>query len=172
MKKLLIVVAPHPSLIRVAREVNLDDAAELAEAVETLREMERLLEKSETGIGLAANQVDSALRLVVVNVPGKKSDWKIKPQLATRGVMRMINPRIVWRGGEFVSAPERCLSHPGTVVAVARDESVRVEYRDEYRDEWRVRWELSATGLLARCLQHEIDHLDGISIVDKPGANR
>ena len=76
--------------------------------------------------------------------------------------MVLVNPEILWRSGERGTAEEGCLSLPGQFADVTRPLAVKLRYLDE-QGEAR---ELAAEGLLARCVQHEIDHLDGVLFVD------
>ena len=76
--------------------------------------------------------------------------------------MVLVNPEIVWRSGERGTAEEGCLSLPGQFADVTRPLTVKVRYLDERGGAC----ELAAEGLLARCVQHEIDHLDGVLFVD------
>ena len=103
----------------------------------------------QVGIGLAAPQVGIPLRLVVMD------DGK-------RGTRALLNPRIAERGGAVV-AEEGCLSLPGIFAQVERSEWVRVEALDA--DGQPVTFE--ARGMLARVVQHEIDHLDGVLFIDR-----
>lgn len=102
------------------------------------------------GIGLAATQVDVHKRLVVSDISQEKDDPHV-----------MINPEILERDGVAVTE-EGCLSVPGYFEEVERAEHVRVRYLD--RDGRQV--EKAAEGLLAVCIQHEIDHLNGKLFVD------
>jgi peptide deformylase len=114
----------------------------IADMVETMYD--------EAGIGLAAPQVGISLRLMVVG-----HDERREPRA-------LINPRIVDRGGQ-VTAEEGCLSIPGVFAQVTRAEWVDVEAKDV--DGHPVK--LHGRGLLARVLQHEIDHLDGVLFIDR-----
>lgn len=100
------------------------------------------------GVGLAAPQVGVLKRAVVIDVG--------------EGLIELVNPQIVWQEGEVVGA-EGCLSVPGRRGTVARPEKVRVAAQDRKGNAVEVEGE----GLLAVCLCHEIDHLDGILYVDK-----
>ena len=102
------------------------------------------------GIGLAATQVDVHKRLLVTDVTPDKSEPHV-----------LINPEIIEKDGVIVS-DEGCLSVPGVFDIVTRSERVRVSALD--RDGQSI--ELEADGLLAVCIQHEIDHLDGKLFVD------
>ena len=104
------------------------------------------------GIGLAAPQVGVSLRVAVVD---------LMPDDAPAPLV-LVNPEVVAVGEEWGVREEGCLSLPGQYADVSRPAQVRVRYTDEGG---RAR-ELSADGLLATCLQHEIDHLDGVLFVD------
>ncbi len=105
------------------------------------------------GIGLAAPQVGERARLIVVDVQrGEAGDTLLK----------LINPRIVDKQGETKSE-EGCLSCPDLLVEVKRFETVTVEALLPDGEETTI----EADGLLAICLQHEIDHLDGVLLVDR-----
>lgn len=103
------------------------------------------------GQGLAAPQVGVSRRIIVVDVPTHES-----PRLA------LINPRVLERSREVARGAEGCLSIPGVYEVVERPTRVVVEALDQ--DGAPVR--IDADGDLARCLQHEIDHLDGILFID------
>ncbi len=102
------------------------------------------------GIGLAASQVDVHKRFMVIDV----SEEKNTPQV-------FINPQIVQRDGEQVYQ-EGCLSVPGIYADVTRADAIVVRYLDRHGQPQ----ELSADGVLAVCVQHEMDHLDGKLFVD------
>lgn len=112
----------------------------LEDMVETMYEYE--------GVGLAAPQVGVLRRVVVIDVG--------------EGPIKLINPKIIEKEGEVIDA-EGCLSIPNRVGTVKRPEKVKVEYLDE-NGEKKV---IEGTGLLAKALCHEIDHLDGVLFIDK-----
>lgn len=145
MTQLSILRYPDPRLRTVARPVDdVDDGVRqlVDDMLETMY--------SARGIGLAATQVNRPLRLLVMDL----SEEHDQPLV-------LINPEIVERDGVQV-CQEGCLSVPGEYADVERAERVRVRYLD--RDgEAR---ELEAEDLLAVCVQHEIDHLDGKVFVD------
>ncbi len=105
------------------------------------------------GIGLAAIQVGVAKRCIVTDV--HQPDEPPAP-------LKLVNPEIVWRSDERVSHEEGCLSFPDHYAEVERPASVTVAYQDETGAEK----EVTAVGTLAVCLQHEIDHLEGVLFVD------
>jgi len=102
------------------------------------------------GIGLAATQVDVHKRMLVADVSADKSEPHV-----------LINPQIVEKSGATVSE-EGCLSVPGFYAEVKRAEQIRVRFLNRDGDET----EMEAEGLLAICIQHEMDHLDGKLFVD------
>ncbi len=104
------------------------------------------------GIGLAAPQVGELLRLVVVDV-GPEDE---------RHPLVLINPEVTAASEEPATREEGCLSIPGIYADVTRPAKVTVHYEDEGG----TKRAIDADGLLAACLQHEIDHLDGILFVD------
>ena len=106
-----------------------------------------------SGVGLAATQVGDGRRVIVVDVSPVEKE--IPP-------MALVNPEIVARRG-MCEASEGCLSVPGVEGIVARPQFVTVKGLNELGDA--VRFE--AGGLLARAVQHEIDHLDGVLFIDR-----
>jgi peptide deformylase len=103
------------------------------------------------GIGLAATQVGVMHRVLVYRVEQDAP------------VAALVNPQIEWAGGETEVMDEGCLSLPGVLVEVERPVHVRVRAQDERGDDLLI----EATGLEARVIQHEIDHLDGVLILDR-----
>ncbi len=110
----------------------------------------------EDGIGLAAPQVGVLERLLVIGIPGEKED-------DPRRIFTFVNPEIVEESDEQVVMEEGCLSLPGINEEVERPVRVVVEYQDIEGTPQR----LQADGILSRVVQHEIDHLDGVLIVDR-----
>ena len=103
------------------------------------------------GIGLAATQLGVMHRVLVYKV-GEDGPLAV-----------LVNPELEWSGAEVEEHEEGCLSLPGIHVDVERPVRVRVHARDEHGDPLRI----EATGLEARVIQHEIDHLDGVLILDR-----
>jgi peptide deformylase len=145
MAKLTILEFPDPRLRTRAVAVELVDE----QLVELIDDMFETMYDA-PGVGLAATQVDVHKRLLVADVSPDKSD----PQV-------LINPEILEKDGVTVSE-EGCLSVPGYYEEVERAEHIRVRFLD--RDGAEV--EMEADGLLAVCIQHEIDHLNGKLFVD------
>ena len=148
MALLPIITAPDPRLKIKAKPVDAVDA-------EVRRLMDDMLETMyhAIGIGLAAPQVGATQRVLVVDVAREGE----KPQ-----PMRLANPEILWRSDTLMLANEGCLSLPEHYADVERPDAIRLRYLD-HENEIR---EIEAKGLLATCLQHEIDHLDGVLFVD------
>ena len=109
---------------------------------------------SSNGIGLAAVQVGKLLKIVVLDVEQKENSEK-KPQI-------FINPEITFYSPEKEMMEEGCLSVPEQRASVLRSLKVKVKYQDIDMNEK----EIEADGLLAHCLQHEIDHTNGIVYID------
>jgi len=116
------------------------------------------------GIGLAAPQVGLPWRLFVAEAPpGEQRDPHAEPPTAIVGPEVYVNPRIVEPSGSLEPLEEGCLSIPGVVGDVIRPPVVTIEYTTLAGEEARQR----GAGLLARCWQHELDHLDGVLILDR-----
>jgi peptide deformylase len=148
MAKLDIIIAPDPRLKLKCKPVAKVDA-------KVARLMDDMLETmyAAPGIGLAAPQVGVTQRIIVLDVA--REDEKPAP-------LKMANPELVWVSDEDVTYNEGCLSLPEHYADVARPKAIRVRYLD-HQNEIR---ELAAEGLLATCIQHEMDHLDGVLFVD------
>ena len=145
MAKLTILEFPDPRLRTRAAEVKtVDDGLRklIDDMLDTMYDA--------PGIGLAATQVDVHQRLLVVDVSVDKSEPNA-----------LINPVIVEKDGVTVTE-EGCLSVPGYYEEVERAEHIRVRFLDRNGGEQ----EMEAEGLLAVCIQHEMDHLDGKLFVD------
>ncbi len=145
MTKLRILEFPDPRLRTKAAPVEVvDDAlrALIDDMFETMY--------AAPGIGLAATQVDVHKRLLVADVSAEKTDPHV-----------LINPRILEKDGVAVTE-EGCLSVPGYYEEVERANHIRVAFLDRDGKET----EMEAEGLLAVCIQHEMDHLEGKLFVD------
>jgi peptide deformylase len=109
------------------------------------------------GIGLAAIQVNVPRRVVTIDI-AQREDETAKP-----APLFLINPEILWSSDDVAVAEEGCLSIPEYYAEVERPAAVRVAYLDRDGKPQ----EMEATGVLAVCLQHEIDHLDGKLFIDR-----
>jgi peptide deformylase len=148
MALLSIITAPDPRLKIKSRPVAAVDA-------KVRRLMDDMLETmyQAIGIGLAAPQVGQTSRVIVLDVAREGE----KPQ-----PIKLANPEILWQSPELATFSEGCLSVPEHYADVTRPVEVRLRYLDQENE---IR-EMHAEGLLATCLQHEIEHLDGILFVD------
>jgi len=148
MAKLDIIVAPDPRLKVKCKPVARVDA-------KVARLMDNMLETmyGAPGIGLAAPQVGVVQRVIVLDI-AKEGE--------TPDPLRMANPELTWVSDEDVVFNEGCLSLPEHYADVVRPRAIKVRYLD-HENEIRER---EAEGLLATCIQHEMDHLDGILFVD------
>jgi peptide deformylase len=146
MALLDILCYPDPRLHTVAQPVQaFDDVlrAFIADMFETMYEAH--------GIGLAATQVNFHHRLIVIDV----SENRDQPQV-------LINPEVVWQSDDRLKGEEGCLSVPGIYDGVERARAIRVKALDEHGHSR----EIEAEGLLAVCIQHEMDHLLGKVFVE------
>jgi len=143
-----ILMPPHPMLRAKTRKVGPEDIAQIRALLPAMFETMY----AAPGIGLAAPQVGVALRLAVVDL--QRDD--------ARAPIVLINPKIIRVSEDWTVREEGCLSLPGQYADVSRPARVAVRYKDEAG----TTHEIEADGLLAACLQHEIDHLDGVLFVD------
>ena len=143
-----ILIAPNPILKARARPVNPGDDSVVRDLI--ARMFASMY--AAPGIGLAAPQVGQSLRLVVVDVAPEKQ----------RIPRTLINPEIIARSDELATREEGCLSLPNQYADITRPARVVVRFQDETG----ARQQIEADGLLSACIQHEIDHLDGILFVD------
>ena len=148
MAILPIIWAPDPRLKVVSQPVGTVD-----DGIRALMEDMLATMYDEPGIGLSAIQIGVPKRVVVVDVAREGEEPR---------PMRFVNPEIVWESDTIVGWEEGCLSLPDHYAEVERPEAIRLRYLDEHGQPG----ELEADGILSRCLQHEIDHLDGILFVD------
>jgi len=143
-----IRIVPDPVLRKTARAVTAADAEEVAALIPA---MYATMYKA-PGIGLAAPQVGKLLRVVVIDLAPEKVPAPIT----------LINPEVVAKSEEKATREEGCLSLPEQYADVTRPAWVKVRYQDETG----ARREIEGDVLLAACLQHEIDHLNGVLFVD------
>jgi len=147
-----IVTVPEPVLRKKARKVT-DFGPELQALIDDMVETMR----NAPGVGLAAPQVASPLRVIVVEF-GDEENEEVPPKLFT-----MVNPEIVRVSEELVVGTEGCLSIPGFVGDVERLDQITIKGQNRYGKPMRVK----ASGWLARIFQHEIDHLNGVLFTDR-----
>ena len=153
-----IITVPNPFLRKKAIPIK-----EITNEIKNL--LDDMLETmyNANGIGLAATQIGDERRLIVIDC-GQKNDVSIKKEddEFCPNPIKMINPELIFFNKELTVREEGCLSIPGYYGKVKRPNIVKVSYIDE-NNEKKV---LKADGLLATCIQHEIDHLNGVLFVD------
>ncbi|HCU06551.1 MAG TPA: peptide deformylase [Holosporales bacterium] len=150
MTVLEVLIAPDKRLEKVSKPVEKvtdEIRAFLNDMVETMR--------AHDGAGLAAPQVNRQQRIIVMELP-------LTPDVEDNTVFKMINPEIIKRGDRHCAFKEGCLSVPGERVEVDRIADIIVNYLNEFGTQKT----LEASEILAVCIQHEIDHLDGKLLVD------
>ncbi|WP_295477105.1 peptide deformylase [Sutterella sp.] len=146
MAKLPVIQYPHPVLAAKAERIEVFDedlkrlAADMAETM-----------YAAPGVGLAANQVGVLRRIVVIDVTDDKT-----------GLLVLCNPEIIEKSEELQDHEEGCLSLKGLYEHVKRPAQVRVRAQNADGKTF----ELDCSGLLAVCVQHELDHLDGVVFID------
>ncbi|WP_137124951.1 peptide deformylase [Roseomonas sp. HF4] len=143
-----ILFVPDPRLRAKAKPVGASDSARVRDL--SARMLAAMY--AAPGIGLAAPQVGELLRLVVIDLQKEEA----------RAPIVLVNPEIVAASAETATREEGCLSLPGQYADVTRPARVKVRYHDLEG----ARREIEGEGLLSACLQHEIDHLDGVLFVD------
>jgi peptide deformylase len=143
-----ILIAPDPRLKVVSTPVEKVDA-EIRKLAEDMADSMYAAD----GIGLAAVQIGVAKRVIVMDLDQKdgKKDWRV-----------FINPKITWASEEMATFEEGCLSVPEIWDDVERPARIKAEYLD--LDGKKI--EIEADGMLATCLQHEMDHLEGVLFID------
>lgn len=159
-----ILVAPDPRLKQVSQPVT-----EVTDELRTL--MDDMLETmyDAPGIGLAAIQVGVAKRIIVIDLgrPVDENGEDIKKPtqeqlVAARRPMYFVNPEITWASDELVTCEEGCLSVPDLYEEVDRPSRVKVKFLDYHGKPQ----EIDCEGMLAVCIQHEMDHLQGKVFVE------
>ncbi len=147
---LKIILSPDPVLSQVCDPCVPGDK----ELKRLSKQMANLMYKN-NGCGIAAPQVGVTKRMIIIDVDWDGDEEKQDPIV-------LVNPEVVELKGEEETAGEGCLSVPGINVAVTRQPWARVRYYDLDGEIW----EIEGDELLGRCLQHEIDHLDGITLFE------
>ena len=150
MTEYKIIIVPDPVLKETASAVAKVDDAVRAQMDGMLRAM-----YDAPGIGLAANQVSMLNRVIVMDLSRTDEEEDPNP-------IFMANPEIICESEDMSVLEEGCLSIPQQNADVERPAIVRVKYLDYHGKEA----ELEAEGLLSHCVQHEIDHLDGVLFID------
>ncbi len=154
MSILSIIIAPDARLkIKSEPVERVDDGLRklMDDMIETMHDA--------PGVGISAIQVGVAKRVIVIDIA--RADEPSAP-------LRLVNPEIVWASDEQVMAEEGCLSLPDQFVELRRPGEVKLRHLDADG----VEQEIETDGLLARCILHEMDHLEGILFVDHLSAVR
>ena len=148
MAKILdIVTYPAKSLNEKSKKIDLSDLEK--EDFKNLIEDMKLTMIKKDGVGLAAPQIGKNIRMIVINTKD--------------GKLCMINPEITKKSWRNESGEEGCLSLPGVFCNIKRAKNANCEYINPEGDKMLI----EAKGFLARVIQHEIDHLDGILLIDR-----
>jgi len=152
-KKLDIIINPHPILRKKSEEIKKEDLS-TKEMKELFLDMDETMKKN-NGAGLAAPQVGKNIRLIVINRENDKALFLINPKITKRSWAREIEEEgclsVVNEKGEIIYGP------------VSRHKKINCSYLDKKGN----KKTLAAQKLLARVIQHEIDHLDGILFIDR-----
>ena len=143
-----IIILPDPMLRKVSKPISSVDGQVRSLFDDMLETMYKA-----PGIGLAAIQIGVERRAIVADV--SKEGEERKP-------LFMANPEIVWKSEELSDYEEGCLSIPDYYEMVTRPASIKVQFRDWHNEPQ----ELTATGILATVIQHEVDHLNGVLFID------
>jgi peptide deformylase len=147
MALLNIIHFPDPRLHKVAKPVEAVDAR----IKQLVKDMAQTMYEA-PGIGLAASQVDVHERVIVIDLSDDQTDLRV-----------LINPEIIWASDEVQTYEEGCLSVPGVYDEVKRASAIKVVALDQEGQ----KQTFEADGLLAVCIQHEIDHLNGKVFVER-----
>ncbi|MDO8471533.1 MAG: peptide deformylase [bacterium] len=147
-----IVIEPSPVLHQVAQPVTVFDDA-LKATVTTMRQTMH----AANGMGLAAPQVGLSQQLCIIEYLPKDGEGKLIEADAI-AFFALANPKITWQSAQQITMTEGCLSLPGLEGEVTRPKRLRVKGQDETGNKLVIK----ASGMLARILQHEIDHLNGV----------
>lgn len=144
---MLLEIKENPAPVLREKTAKIKDpmAPEIQEIILSMVETMR----KANGVGLAATQVGKSLRLCVIEVDGI--------------LYVLINPKITAKSRKKIVTEEGCLSFPGIFLPISRAEEVQVRYLDQDGKPQKIK----GAGLLARALQHEIDHLDGVLFIDR-----
>jgi peptide deformylase len=155
---LLKIETPENPILRARARpvVNFDDDLQLLidDMIETMR--------AANGVGLAAPQINQSLQLTVIETLPERDDDGNEIE-GSRQLFVLVNPKITWRSTELVDGIEGCLSIPGWLGEVGRNESVRVRAQDRHGKKISMRLK----DWTARIVQHEVDHLNGVLFIDR-----
>lgn len=145
MARLKILKYPNPLLRKKSEKIKDPTDPKIQKLINKMIETLR----SENGLGLAAPQVGQCIRLCIVECDGELNI--------------LINPVVKNKSRKKVVMEEGCLSFPGKFYSVSRPEEIKVRHLDKKGNKAKIK----ARGILSRAIQHEIDHLDGILVIDR-----
>ena len=151
-----ILTVPHPVLKQVSKPVDtVDDAlrALMDDMLETMYEA--------PGIGLAAVQIGEPVRVIVMDLQEKPEGAEPDAE-GIKNPRYFVNPEIVWKSEDLAPYEEGCLSVPEVYDEVLRPAKVKLRYLNYHGEQV----EEDAEGLFATCIQHEMDHLEGVLFID------
>lgn len=157
MKKTKILTLPNPILRQVAKEVGKMDE----NVQDIIERMKFAIEKEDIGLGLAAPQIGESLRIITIRAREIR-DENGKLLQKEIPLIILVNPKVTKFSKDKVVVDEGCLSYPGIFGKVERPKKVKVEAISENGKKVKI----NASGLLARIIQHEVDHLNGILFID------
>ena len=146
-----IITVPNHVLDKKTKDVTSFDQ-KLAKIVNKMLD----IKKQKDAVGLAANQIGISYQIAVTGFEDKENEKVSIPE------MILINPRITWKSNNLLTQKERCLSVNDKDYDVPRSKKIHIQYQD--LDGKKIKF--NARGILARIIQHEIDHLNGIKISD------
>jgi peptide deformylase len=152
-----ILTAPDPRLKAVSTAVKKVDG-DIRKLVQDMADSMYAAD----GIGLAAVQIGVPQRVIVMDLDQKDGDEKAGKKANKQDWRVFINPKILWASDELATYEEGCLSVPEIYDDVERPARIKAEYLDLDGS----RMEIEADGMLATCLQHEMDHLEGVLFID------
>lgn len=147
-----VLTVPDPRLRIKAKPID-----SVTDEIREIFERMVLTADAEDGIGLAATQVGIDKRLIILDVHDHEEE-----ECGSCKIYKIANPEIIEKSDETEQSSEGCLSVPEQYAEVTRAKTVKIRYLDENN----VEKTLEAHGLLSDCIQHEIDHLDGILFID------
>jgi len=161
MTILPLTISPDPLLKEVSKEVE-----KITPEIQKLMDDMIQTMYEERGVGLAAVQIGHLKRILVMDVSyelGKCDEGGCsEDHITNKNPIFVVNPKITWQSKEKSTFFEGCLSFPEIRAEIKRPKEVEVEYLDYHGKKQKMK----ASGLLSTCVQHEIDHLNGITFVD------
>lgn len=152
-----IITTPNPILAEPAQDV-----IEIDSKIKSLIEGMWHTHTEKNALGLAATQIGVGLKVAVVGFEPSEEQLKKDPDLKPIPKYTLINPKLVWHSNNLKAEKEACLSVPDDEADVPRYDKIHVEYQDKTGKKKK----LKARGVLSRIIQHELDHLNGVTIIN------